>query len=84
MGQLPAPGVLPNSTFSVAGVDFAGSFMIQKGQTRKPTLTKAYLCIFCLPVYKSCPISPLNLKLLHWNDLSHVVVYHKDIFRQRY
>ena len=49
MGLLPAPRVLPNSTFSVTGVDFARPFIIKNGHTRKPVLIKSYICIFvCL------------------------------------
>ena len=49
MGLLPAPRVLPNSTFSVTGVDVAGPFIIKKGHTRKPILIKSYICILvCL------------------------------------
>ena len=49
MGQLLAPRVLPNSTFSVTGVDFARPFIIKKGHTRKSVLIKSYICKFvCL------------------------------------
>ena len=51
MGQLPAPQVLPNSTFSVTGVDFAGSFIIKRGHTRKPVNQVIHLYI-CLLVYQ--------------------------------
>ena len=51
MEQLPAPQLLPNSAFSITGVDFAGPFIIKKGHTRKPVLIKSYICIFvCLSI----------------------------------
>ena len=49
MGQLPAPRVLPNPPFQETGVDYAGPFLMKKGHTRKPVITKMYMCIFvCL------------------------------------
>ena len=45
MRQLLANRVTPNPAFSVAGIDFAGPFLLKKGHTRKPVII-AYLCVF--------------------------------------
>lgn len=46
MGELPASRVQPARPFSVVGVDFAGPLLTKRGNPRKPTLVKSYLCIF--------------------------------------
>ena len=49
--QLPAERVSPSSTFNKVGVDYAGPFQIKYGHVRKPTVLKAYICLFvCLAV----------------------------------
>ena len=51
LGQLPAERVTPASTFDKVGVDYAGPFQIKFGHVRKPTVLKAYICLFvCLAV----------------------------------
>ena len=51
MGQLPAERVTPASAFHSVGVDYAGPFQIKFGYARKPTILKAYICLFvCLAV----------------------------------
>ena len=51
LGQLPAEGVTPESVFTKVGVDYAGPFQIKHGAVRKPTVIKAYICLFvCLAV----------------------------------
>ena len=45
-GQLPAERVSPDSVFSKAGLDYAGPFYIKQGNVRKPTIVKAYACLF--------------------------------------
>ena len=51
LGQLPAERVTPASTFDKVGVDYAGPFQIKYGHVRKPTVLKAYICLFvCLAV----------------------------------
>ena len=46
MGQLPLERVTPGCVFEKVGVDYAGPFLIKYGMVRKPTLVKAYACIF--------------------------------------
>ena len=46
MGQLPLERVSPDSVFSNVGVDYAGPFYIKLGHTRRPTIVKAYACLF--------------------------------------
>ena len=51
LGQLPAERVTPASTFDKVSVDYAGPFQIKYGHVRKPTVLKAYICLFvCLAV----------------------------------
>jgi len=46
MGLLPAARTSPSPPFAVVGIDFAGPFQIKRGSQRKPTLIKAYTCLF--------------------------------------
>ena len=46
LGQLPIERTTPDSVFEKVGVDYAGPFYIKYGFVRKPTLVKAYACIF--------------------------------------
>ena len=49
MGQLPSPRVNPALAFIHCGVDYAGPFLLKRGNPRKPTMTKGYLAVFvCL------------------------------------
>lgn len=51
LGQLPLEWVTPASAFEKVGVDYAGPFQIKYGHVRKPTIVKAYICLFvCLSV----------------------------------
>ena len=46
MGQLPQQRVTASPPFHRTGMDFAGPFTLRKGDTRRPVLIKAYVCIF--------------------------------------
>lgn len=46
LGQLPIERTTPDSVFERVGVDYAGPFYIKYGSLRKPTIVKAYVCIF--------------------------------------
>ena len=46
LDQLPLERVTPGSVFEKVGVDYAGPFQIKYGFVRKPTIVKAYICIF--------------------------------------
>ena len=51
LGQLPLERVTPASIFEKVRVDYAGPFQIKYGHVRKPTVVKAYICLFvCLSV----------------------------------
>ncbi len=46
MGLLPSSRTTPAPSFSVTGVDFAGPFLIHRGNPRKPTRVKVYAAVF--------------------------------------
>ena len=51
LGQLPPERITQSSVFENVGVDYAGPFYIKYGSVRKPTIVKAYVCVFvCLSV----------------------------------
>ncbi len=46
LGQLPVERITPGCTFEKVGVDYAGPVYVKVGKVRKPTLVKAYICLF--------------------------------------
>ena len=46
MGKLPPDRATPSPPFSVTGLDFAGPFTTLRGNQRKPTQVKRYICLF--------------------------------------
>ena len=46
MGQLPKERITPDIVFEHVGVDYAGPVRVKLGRVRKPTLVKAYVCVF--------------------------------------
>ena len=46
LGQPPVDRLIPGTVFQQTGVDYAGPILIKRGSPRKPTLVKAYVCIF--------------------------------------
>ena len=46
MGQLPLERVTPDMVFERVGVDYAGPMYLKLGHVRKPTMVKAYVCVF--------------------------------------
>ena len=56
MGQLPIERVTPDLIFEDVGVDYAGPVMIKHGYVHKPTLVKAYICIFVSLTVKAAHI----------------------------
>ena len=46
LGQLPVERLTPGSVFDNVGVDYAGPVYIKYGFVCKPTIIKAYVCIF--------------------------------------
>ena len=45
-GQLPPERINPGAVFQRVGVDYAGPFNVKYGSFRKPTIVKAYVCLF--------------------------------------
>ena len=45
-GQLPAERITPDTVFERVGLDYAGPFSLKYGPMRKPTVIKAYVCVF--------------------------------------
>lgn len=46
MGQLPLERVTPDLVFNRVGIDYAGPLYLKLGHVRKPTIVKAYVCVF--------------------------------------
>ena len=46
MGQLPIERVTPGTIFEKVGIDYAGPIHVKYGYIRKPTIVKAYICVF--------------------------------------
>ena len=46
LGQLPVERITPGSVFDQVGVDYAGPVYVKYGHVRKPTVVKAYICVF--------------------------------------
>ena len=46
LGQLPIERTTPGPVFERVGIDYAGPFYIKYGSVRKPTIVKAYACVF--------------------------------------
>ena len=46
LGQLPTEQLTPGLVFDYVGVDYAGPVYIKYGFVRKPTVIKAYICVF--------------------------------------
>ena len=63
MGQLPAERITPGMVFAQVGVDYAGPLQIKYGHVRKPTIVKAYVCVFV-----SLSVKAVHLELV--SDLS--------------
>ena len=63
MGQLPIERVTPDSVFNRVEVDYAGPVYIKYGFVCKPTIIKAYVCMFV-----SLSVKAVDLELV--SDLS--------------
>ena len=46
LGQLPKERVTPDIVFHKVGLDYASPVYIGQGYVRKPTIVKAYICVF--------------------------------------
>ena len=63
LGQLPIERITPGAVFDQTGVDYAGPVYIKYGYVRKPTVIKAYVCVFV-----SLTVKAVHLELV--SDLS--------------
>ena len=59
MGQIPVERIMPDSVFDRVGLDYAGPFTLKYGSIRKPSLVKAYVCLFV-----SLTIKAVHLELV--------------------
>ena len=46
IGNLPVERITPDRPFANVGLDYTGPFHIKYGYVRKPTIVKAYACVF--------------------------------------
>ena len=46
MGQLPMERVTPDSVFDRVSIEYTGPVYLKYGSIRKPTVVKAYICVF--------------------------------------
>ena len=46
LGQLPGNRLDAGPVFDKIGIDYAGPFLIKSDPVRRPTITKAYICVF--------------------------------------
>ena len=46
MGQLPPERLQLAAPFINVGIDYAGPLLVKRGNPRKPTLVKTYVCLF--------------------------------------
>ena len=53
LGQLPIERLTPGPIFDKTGLDYAGPLLIKYGYVRKPTIVKAYVCVFVSLTVKS-------------------------------
>ena len=53
LGQLPIECVTPGPVLDKVGVDYAGPVLVKYGQVRKPTVVKAYICVFVFLTVKA-------------------------------
>ena len=60
MGQLPKERLAPGSVFDQVGVDYAGPVLIKYGHVRKPTIVKAWICVFISFSVKAVHLEPVS------------------------
>ena len=60
MGQLPKKRLAPGSVFDEVGVDYAGPVLIKYGHVRKPTVVKAWICVFVSFSMKAVHLEPVS------------------------
>ena len=60
MGRLLVERVTPGPIFNKVGVDFSGPLVVKYGHVRRPTLTKAYVCVFVSLSVKAVYLEPVT------------------------
>ena len=60
LGQLPADRLRPGPIFDRVGVDYAGPILVKSGHARRPTITKAYVCVFVSFSVKAVHLEPVS------------------------
>ena len=46
LGQVPTERVTPGLVFEKVGIDYAGPVYTKSGSTRRPVVSKSYICVF--------------------------------------
>ena len=67
LGQIPVENIISDSVFNQFGLDCAEPFNLKHGSIRKPSLSKAYICIFVTLSIKAVhlePVSDLSMEAL--------------------
>ena len=58
-GQLPIEQITPDIVFENVGIDYVGPIYIKYGHVCKPTVVKAYICVFV-----SLSVKAVNLEIV--------------------
>ena len=58
--QLPTARVSPDTVFDKVGIDYAGPINIKYGYVLKPTIVKAYVCVFVSLSVKAVHLEPVS------------------------
>ena len=60
LGQLPLECVTPGSVLQKVGVDYVGPVKIKYGMICKPTIVKAYICVFVSLSFKAVHLEAVS------------------------
>lgn len=60
LGQLPSDRLKSGSVFERVGLDYAGPILVKSGYIRRPTITKAYVCVFVAFATKAVHLEPVS------------------------
>ena len=60
LGQLPTARVSPDIVFDKIGINYAGPISITYGYVAKPTIVKAYVCVFVSLSVKAVHLEPVS------------------------
>ena len=62
--QLPIERMTLGPVYDKVSVNYAGPVLVKYGHVCKPTVVKAYICIFCVPTVKAIYLDSLTLSSL--------------------